>query len=206
MGNIIINKIDIVSFDFKQLCEQLEPNNATDKNIVDFIYNIFIGSQERHLFWGNTDMFKLENDDDLTIKYNFLNLLRSNWGNFRFFVLNFNDIPSGIFAIYNVSSSNKRAELLVWIESKYRSKHLLLQWWILFLNQLQILELNRIFAKVRQQNLIAIQASERFGFQQCGLFPEYFKTAGGSESAYIFTRSTEFNAFEILYNQRRCLV
>jgi RimJ/RimL family protein N-acetyltransferase len=207
MSNTTTNKIDIVSFDYNQLCEQLKLNDATNKNMLDFIYDVFISSKERHLFWGNTDFFKSKKSNDLELKYDFLNSLRSNWGDFRFFILNLDYRPSGILAIYNVSFANKRAEILAWLESEYRSKNVFIKWWILFIYQLQILEIKRIFAKVRQQNLTAIQATKRFGFEQCGVFPEYFKTAEGlSESAYIFTRSTEFNEFEMLYNKRRCLV
>jgi RimJ/RimL family protein N-acetyltransferase len=200
-----MNQINITSLDYQKLHGQLNTTHSLETNYLDFIINVFTSSEERYLFWGNTEIFKLENADRLECQRNFINLLRSNWGDFMFFILEIDHTPQGFFAIYNVSISNKRAEFLAWIEYRYRSQNILIKWWILFLNQLQTLDVTRIFGKIRQQNLIAIKAAKSFGFEECGLLPEYFINAEGSESAYIFTRSTEFNKFEILYSKRRCL-
>lgn len=202
-----MNRAFITSLNYQQLYQQLDRcSGDTNKNILDFVFRVFTSSEERHLFWGDTKMFELQNSTLLELKINFLNLLKTNWGDFCFFILSFHDTPSGLFAIYNVSTRNKRAEILAWIKPEFRRKVLFIQWWILFLNQLQHLKLTRIFAKVRQQNLIAIQTVNHFGFEQCGILPEYFITTNGSESAFIFSRSTDLNSFEVLYNQRRKLI
>lgn len=200
-----MSQIQITSLDYQQLHDQLNTNHGSNTNYLEFIINVFLYSEERHLFWGNTDIFNRKYADKLNFKRHFINLLSMNWGDFRFFILKVDDLPSGILAIYNVSISNQRADILAWIESKYRSWNVLIKWWILFLNHLQVLGNKRVFCKIRHQNLIAIKAAKSFGFEQCGLLPEYFKNAEFSESAYIFTRSTEFNNFEILYNNRRYL-
>lgn len=208
MSSTGMNEICITSWDYFQLHEYLNSQESYCRrgNPLKFIINVFTTSEERYLFWGSTSIAMTSNSESLEFNRSFLNLLKSNWGDFRFFILEIEDCPCGIFAIYNVSMSNQRAELLVWIESRYRRKNLLIKWWIIFLVNIQKIGIRQLFAKIREQNLVAIKAAHGYGFEQCGLLPQYFKNPETSESAYIFTRSTELNKFELLYARRRNLV
>ena len=169
------NNYSIKKIDFECLKEQ------------SFLSKVF-SSPDANLFWGRNDDFS----NFKKIK----NKLKSNWGAFELYILYFKKKPYGLLGIYNVSKKNQRANLFVWLSQEKRNSVFLVKWWLLFLQELQNAKILNLFARIKSNNVVAINATKKFGFVKTGFLPDYFYNSGVFEGVDILHRKSRFSNLE----------
>jgi hypothetical protein len=170
-------------------------NNEAD---IHFIIDVFL-SKESNLIWGGNDFFAFYRNKTEYEKIDlFTKKIIQEWGKFDFFKLYENNIAQGLFALYNISTHNQRADFFVWIDSNARKKLVLIKWWITFLNLIRReYKINRLFCRIKESNTIALENAQRFDFKITGVLPEYFVNSNQKENVIILTRSTILNTLEV---------
>lgn len=127
----------------------------------------------------------------------FLTLLEKEWGNYNVYSIYHNDKAVGVFALYAISSVNRRADLFCWLHKNERHSLVLPHAAVLFIEMCRTAGIDRLFAKIKGNNVVAISAAKKYGFTECGRLPNYFMDSKSFQDALIITRTCELTASEI---------
>lgn len=165
--------------------KQLSIGNILEEQFILKVFN----SEDVKLFWSpNTKR-----------QYTFDGLLKtfnSQIGNYIIYIGYKYDSASSIFMLHSISTKNKRAEILVFVDKNNRSSCSTFSWWVLFLDKIRKIGINRIYAKIFSINQVSLKSALHYTFYECGLLPEYIYYNQTLIDAHILTRETQLTNSE----------
>jgi RimJ/RimL family protein N-acetyltransferase len=101
-------------------------------------------------------------------------------------VLRLNDAPVGFMKLFNIDVKNRKAEFGIQLFDKKACRFLPRAFKTFIYNVFEIMQLNRIYAKVHSDNLHVIECAYRMGFTQESIEKESFYQNGIFIDAIVF--------------------
>lgn len=175
-------------------------SNAEDASVLLHMFN----SEDASLFWA-PDAKKYEGTNSLE------RTLDEQLGAYRIYFGCQNGVPAVVFVVFNISKSNHRAEIMCYLDPRYRRGILLFSAWVLLAQTLNQAGILRLFVKVFSNNNRSLDLVEGLHFTKIGTLPEYVYDSNGlTFDAIMYTRSTELTDPERKWSSRlrkepRCL-
>jgi RimJ/RimL family protein N-acetyltransferase len=146
------------------------------------------------------------NISDKSLVWDSLNVLseylRKDLGVSNIYIAHHGDNKLGLFGLFNLSKTDKSANMVTWIDQSARSGILGMKWYIQFLVEANKSGIQHLYAKIKKRNAISIRAAKRFGFEECEFVPDHLKSSRKFEEVCYFGRDTCFNSFETKYISR----
>ena len=176
----------------------LDKTSLEDKKTITLLKKIFAGDRGNKFIWNISDRSLAYESTEALVNY-----LRKDFERYLLFIAYHNNSAKGLFAALNISEHDNTANLIVWIDKRYRSRTFVIKWWIYFLLSLQQHKISRLYARILKRNTISINAAMRYGFVDCD-FLESSTDKSNADSRRCMTRSTELNEFERHFLQDRC--